>query len=127
MLCGPPTVAGSCWYVWHAGRQWMLRGREPGASTAYSSLAGLGALALAYQAQVVAFVTPLSAGWKPSSSDLGEPLKISTWRQFYRSSGPPVLGRVAALVSSCYVAGAAAAWWATPAERRGGPKPKQAR
>ena len=41
------------------------------------------------------------------TDSLGEPLKIQTWRQFYRAAGPPVFARVAALCASFYIAGAA--------------------
>ena len=49
----------------------------------------------------------LSLDWKKGTESLGEPLKIQTWRQFYRAAGPPVFARTAALIASFYVAGVA--------------------
>ena len=41
-----------------------------------------------------------------ASQNLGEPLKISTWGQFYRGAGPPVFARVGGIVTCFFVAGA---------------------
>ena len=43
------------------------------------------------------------------SSTLGEPLKISTWREFYRSAGPPTAARCGALGVAFFAGGARAA------------------
>jgi hypothetical protein len=46
----------------------------------------------------------------PGTDSLGEPLKINTWRQFYRACGPPVIARTGALLVSVYIAGGASAF-----------------
>ena len=40
------------------------------------------------------------------TQSLGEPLKIQTWGQFYRATGPPVIARTCAFVVACFAAGA---------------------
>ena len=43
---------------------------------------------------------------------LGEPLKLSTWSQFYKLAGPPVFARCTGVVLSFYLAGCAQGFFA---------------
>ncbi|KAK3249198.1 hypothetical protein CYMTET_41366 [Cymbomonas tetramitiformis] len=114
VLCGPPTVAGCCYATWLAGEATVVDLKKL-PSPPFSVLAGgtgLGAAIGAYKAQN-AFVIRhfdeggfLSWNFKKGAESLGEPLKIATWKDFYRASGPPVFARTAALVFSFYLAGA---------------------
>jgi len=56
--------------------------------------------------------------WKKGTESLGEPLKIKTWGQFYKAAGPPAFARTAALIGSCFIAGAAASCAANALRRQ---------
>jgi len=118
-LFGPPTLGGACYMLWCAGgdaahRSMKSRSRPPSSFMSIGS--GLAALAAAYKAQSAVLVRhfdeggALSLDWKKGTDSLGEPLKINTWRQFYRACGPPVIARTGALLVSVYIAGGASAF-----------------
>ena len=131
VLLGPPTVGGSCYWVWLSGnaRTWRKYGREPQSGSASATFASMGSCVGAYMMQRVVLVRhfdeggALSLDWKKGTESLGEPLKIQTWSQFYRASGPPVFARVAALIAAFYVAGHAHAW-VTARQHPPPPKPQ---
>ena len=112
-LFGPPSVAGGCYFVWLKGHERALRQlqRAAPAQTFGSVVAGITSLAGAYQLQRMLFVRQFDEGGafsidlKKTTEILGEPLKIQTWGQFYRATGPPVFARVGALLVAFYVAG----------------------
>lgn len=123
VMFGPPTLGAGCWYMWHVGRDRMLRMKRISKEAAAAATSGVAAgsaslltIPLAYAAQLRFVVThfdeggALSLNWKKTTDSLGEPLKIKTWTQFYRAAGPPVFARTAAIVASCYAAGAMHAW-----------------
>mmetsp|Transcript_18206 Transcript_18206/g.51004 ORF Transcript_18206/g.51004 Transcript_18206/m.51004 type:complete len:139 (-) Transcript_18206:42-458(-) len=122
VLCGPPTVACTCWFTWASGRSLTAQHLttsgeigEAGALPPMSAVAGIAAMAAAYQTQKGLVIRHfdeggmLSYGYKAGTESLGEPLQIKTWGQFYRAAGPPVFARVGAIITSCFVAGAAQA------------------
>ena len=88
-----------------------------------AATASLGSLVGAYYLQRMVLVRHfdeggvLSLDWKKGTESLGEPLKITTWRHFYRAAGPPVFARVGALIVSFYIAGVAHGWVASRSER----------
>eukprot|EP00966_Prymnesium_polylepis_P084546 1957444-Prymnesium_polylepis.1 len=91
----------------------LKAGTERPAASFFKTSVSVAAAIAAYNAQRALLVRHfdeggvLSLNWKKGTDSLGEPLKIQTWRQFYRAAGPPVFARVAALCASFYVAGAA--------------------
>ena len=113
-LFGPPSVAGGCYFVWLKGHERALRSLQRASAPAQtfgSVVAGITSLAGAYQLQRMIFVRQFDEGGafsidlKKTTESLGEPLKIQTWGQFYRATGPPVFARVGALLVAFYVAG----------------------
>ena len=113
-MFGPPTIAGLCYKVWHDGKHGVLRALKDPASIEPSGVAHLasaltvGATYGVQQKVVLPLFDQggaLSLDWKKGTESLGEPLKIQTWRHFYRAAGPPVFARCAAVIFSFYVAG----------------------
>jgi hypothetical protein len=98
----------------------MLRANRIATDAAASSFSANAASALAvplaYAVQLRLIVTHFDHGgalaldWKKGTQSLGEPLKINTWTQFYRATGPPVIARTAAVIASFYIAGNVHAW-----------------
>ena len=113
-MFGPPTVGCACYYVFTKGKQRVLRAlKDPTSveSSASAHMASVCTLVVAYSVLLRTVVPAfdeggsLSLDWKKGTESLGEPLKIQTWRHFYRAAGPPVFARTAALIASFYVAG----------------------
>ena len=82
-------------------------------SSYVANVASLGAAYVSWKVQS-RVVVPLfdeggSFSWnlESMSKKMGEPLKINTWRDFYRSAGPPMAARTVAVMMSFFVAGAA--------------------
>ena len=111
VLLGPPTVGGSCYLVWLSGsaRTWRRMAHEgpPSTGSFSATVSSFVALIGAYLAQRQLLVRhfdeggALSLDWKKGTESLGEPLKIQTWRQFYRAAGPPVSAAIAACRAGC--------------------------
>ena len=134
---GPPSLLGVCYVVWDKGHSLAVRRSATSAvcqQSAATYATGLAALFGAYQTQRVLVFRHFDAlgtgSWKQTVDVLGEPLKVSTWAQFYKLAGPPVLARVSGLIVSFYVAGwvqgAVAQKWNQPVPvtalpRSGGP------
>ena len=109
VMFGPPTLGAGCWYMWHVGRDRMLRMKRISKEAAAAATSGVAAQ-LRFVVSHFDEGGALSLNWKKTTDSLGEPLKIKTWTQFYRAAGPPVFARTAAIVASCYAAGAMHAW-----------------
>ena len=135
VMFGPPTLGGCCWWVWHTGRERMLRAKgfvvDSVGSSALATSASVASLPLTYFAQL-RFVCShfdeggsLSLDWKKGVDNLGEPLKIKTWTQFYRAAGPPVFSRTAAIILSFYCAGQLHGWVAARQQDPPPPPPKK--
>lgn len=109
---GPPSLLGVCYLVWDRGHALAVR-RSARSVVCQQSAAtyatGLAALFGAYQTQkvlVFRYFDAMGTGsWKQTVDVLGEPLKVSTWKQFYKLAGPPVLARASGLIVSFYIAG----------------------
>ena len=71
------------------------RSADPRSPCDPADLAGLTTLVGAYRAQSVLVFPHFdrlgTSSLKQTVEVLGEPLKISTWSQFYKLAGPPVL------------------------------------
>uniref|UniRef100_A0A7S2H4A5 Uncharacterized protein n=1 Tax=Haptolina brevifila TaxID=156173 RepID=A0A7S2H4A5_9EUKA len=118
VMLGPPSVGGACYLVYLKGRARVLaqQGLEEVKSTLAASSMAIASLVATYSVQR-RLLAPhfdeggaLSLSWKKGTESLGEPLKIQTWRQFYRAAGPPVFARLGFLLSAFYVAGGVQAW-----------------
>ena len=95
-----------------------------------ADLAGLTTLVGAYRAQSVLVFPHFdrlgTSSLKKTVEVLGEPLKISTWSQFYKLAGPPVFARFTGAVLSFYLAGCAQGYFAarwSPAAATTAPTP----
>ena len=88
----------------------------PCSPRAPADLAGLTTLVGAYRAQSVLVFPHFdrlgTTSLKRSVEVLGEPLKLSTWSQFYKLAGPPVFARCTGVVLSFYLAGCAQGFFA---------------
>ena len=110
---GPPSMLGACYLVWDRGHSLAVRrsARTVCQQSASTYATGIAALFGAYQTQrvlVFRYFDAMGTGsWKQTVDVLGEPLKVSTWTQFYKLAGPPVLARAAGLIVSFYIAGVA--------------------
>ncbi|KAL1512206.1 hypothetical protein AB1Y20_005470 [Prymnesium parvum] len=120
VMFAPPSVGLCCWGLWLAGQDVALRvlgarGAERPPHSAFSAGITIATVVATYQVQQKLLVSQFDEGgrfsldWKRGTESLGEPLKIQTWRQFYRAAGPPVFARTAALAGSFFVAGGAVA------------------
>ena len=131
VLLAPPSVVLISTFTWNAGHAVAVASDASGRTEPPppSSLAAVGggvlAAAATWSAQRrVAFPLvdeggPLSLA--KVSSTLGEPMKISTWREFYRSAGPPTAARCGALGVAFFAGGAASGAIARSMDaRRGG-------
>ena len=115
-LLGPPSLAGACYGTFHAGNlsaMQTLNTTHVPRSSYVANVASLGAAYASWKVQS-RVVVPLfdeggSFSWnlESMSKKMGEPLKINTWRDFYRSAGPPMAARTVAVMMSFFVAGAA--------------------
>ena len=123
-LFGPPTLAGLCYLVWERGRAAVSTTLAKQTASTYAT--GIAALVGAYKAQSVLIFRHFdalgTASWRQTADVLGEPLKVQTWRQFYKLAGPPVLARTAGVVVSFYCAGLAQGY---AAHRWNPPAPEQ--
>ena len=96
-------------------RMEMETGMETPRSSTVATVAGLGAGWCAWKVQRAALVPLFDEGGAMSynlahlSDKMGQPLKIASWKDFYRSAGPPVMARTGAAMASFFVAGAAQA------------------
>ena len=110
VLLGPPSVVLISYFTWNAGHAISV---EPSTSESSIVATGGGVLAAAatWSAQSRVLFPLVDEGGTLSlakvSSTLGEPLKIKTWREFYRSAGPPTATRCAALGVAFFAGGAA--------------------
>jgi hypothetical protein len=112
VLLVPPSVVLISYFTWNAGHSVAS---DASGSESPSSLAAVGGGVLAAAATWSAqsrVVFPLVDEGGPLSlakvsSTLGEPLKIRTWREFYRSAGPPTATRCVALGAAFFAGGAA--------------------
>mmetsp|Transcript_10093 Transcript_10093/g.24875 ORF Transcript_10093/g.24875 Transcript_10093/m.24875 type:complete len:142 (-) Transcript_10093:20-445(-) len=116
-LVGPPSVAGACYGTWSAGHATAMSqlGGRPPAPSSVANAVGIGAIYASWKV-TNRLVVPvfdeggsLSYNLEKMSQKFGEPLKITSWRDFYRSAGPPMLARTGAVVASFFVAGVAQA------------------
>lgn len=114
-LLGPPSLALASYGTWCAGSAAALHqlgtAQVPRPSYA-ANAAGIGAVYASWKIQS-RLVVPLfdeggslSYNLETMAAKLGEPLKIHSWRDFYRSAGPPVLARTGAVMVSFFIAGA---------------------
>ena len=134
VMLGPPTIGYSCYLVYIKGKARVLarKGLEEVTSGFAASSMSLAALVGTYMVQRRALAPlfdeggALSLNWKAGTDSLGEPLKITTWRHFYRAAGPPVFARTAFLFASFYVAGGVHAWVASRDVEPPKAPPKQA-
>mmetsp|Transcript_36619 Transcript_36619/g.65534 ORF Transcript_36619/g.65534 Transcript_36619/m.65534 type:complete len:132 (-) Transcript_36619:68-463(-) len=115
VLCGPPTVGLLCFFTWNGGDSVVSKNLGMDATSLSFASGGASAASLwaAYRAQHRLLIHHFDEGgkyaygYRKGVESLGEPLQIKTWGQFYRAAGPPVFARTAAIISSCFVAGAA--------------------
>lgn len=114
-LFGPPSLVGACYGTFWAGHASAMNAlnatQVPGSSNA-ANVASIGSAYASWKMQS-RLVVPLfdeggslSYNLETMSKKLGEPLKINSWRDFYRSAGPPVVARTGAVMVSFFVAGA---------------------
>ena len=106
------------------------RSADPRSPCDPADLAGLTTLVGAYRAQSVLVFPHFdrlgTSSLKQTVEVLGEPLKISTWSQFYKLAGPPVFARFTGAVLSFYLAGCAQGYFAarwSPAAATPAPTP----
>lgn len=114
-LLGPPSLVGACYgtfWAGHASAMNTLNATHVPRSSSAASVAGIGAAYASWKIQSRLMVPLFDEGGSLSynietmSKKLGEPLKINSWRDFYRSAGPPVVARTGAVMVSFFVAGA---------------------
>ena len=116
-LFGPPSVVAAGCATWWAGHAAAVARIEPrGRPPPFSGLAfagGVGSGCAIYSLQRRTWVSLFDEGGALSlakvSSTMGEPLKITSWREFYRSAGPPAAARLGAAVLAFFVGGAVSA------------------
>lgn len=115
-LLGPPSLAGACYGTFWAGHASVMKAFDVAKVPSSSYTANATSLGAAYASWTIQsrFVVPLfdeggylSYNLETMSKKMGEPLKISSWREFYRSAGPPMAARTGAAMMSFFVAGAA--------------------
>ena len=126
VLLGPPSVVLISYFTWNAGRSIASNASGPDPPSSLAAMGGgvLAAAAMWSAQSRLAFPLvdeggPLSLA--KVSSTLGQPLKIRTWREFYRSAGPPTAMRCSALGVAFFAGGAASGAIARSTDaRRGG-------
>ena len=125
VLLGPPSVALISYFTWNAGRSIASNASGPDPPSSLAAMGGgvLAAAAMWSAQSRLAFPLvdeggPLSLA--KVSSTLGQPLKIRTWREFYRSAGPPTAVRCGALGVAFFAGGAASGTIARSTDARRG-------
>jgi hypothetical protein len=115
-LLAPPSLAGAAYgtfWAGHASAMKTLNTTQVPRSSYAANAAGLGAVYASWQLQSRLMLPlfdeggSLSYNLETMSKKLGEPLKIASWKDFYRSAGPPLVARTGAVMVSFFVAGAA--------------------
>eukprot|EP00240_Pyramimonas_obovata_P012241 CAMPEP_0118925080 /NCGR_PEP_ID=MMETSP1169-20130426/3004_1 /TAXON_ID=36882 /ORGANISM="Pyramimonas obovata, Strain CCMP722" /LENGTH=137 /DNA_ID=CAMNT_0006866279 /DNA_START=137 /DNA_END=550 /DNA_ORIENTATION=- len=123
-LCGPPSLVLACYGTWLGGQSAAMSTLElqtPLKSSFAAYAAGAAGMAASWKCQSK-IIFPLfeeggAMSLEQASQKLGEPLRISTWRDFYRCTGPPVFARVGGVVTSFFIAGASQALVASYLEK----------
>ncbi len=118
VLVGPPSLLGGCvatWYLGHAlasSSDSSLATYDVDApSSSLGRLAGAGAMGgvWAIARRTLFPIVDAGGALSAATATLGEPLKIASWRDFYRATGPPVAMRCAVGLGAFAVGGATAA------------------
>lgn len=110
VLCGPPTVGLSSYFLFYASDTWATdllenkyRVKVP-TSASLLSYTGTGlAAATAYKLQDALVLKQLAAGGRWAYI---EPKKINNWMQFWKATGPHTFGIAGAMIASVALAGA---------------------
>ena len=118
VLVGPQSLLGGCvatWYLGHAlasSSDSSLATYDVDApSSSLGRLAGAGAMGgvWAIARRTLFPIVDAGGALSAATATLGEPLKIASWRDFYRATGPPVAMRCAVGLGAFAVGGATAA------------------